>query len=465
MTLSAVAQKTSSRLLAPENDSASLQQCRNGATEGPGVACSGNSDPNSDAPGWVTGNAGASNSHWEERQFIAYRMLFGGLTIGTVNTVIIGYDVLDNGKHAIDYLGTYNYTETDADPCSGELSPCPSPNTAPIPTDPDIPAAIPQIPGVFTMFGGTFDISPAAGDQFDITRVPCPTNDDIRQCISIKFIPSIENPIMAWGGHIAWRGEWGAGQSAGGISGSPYHMRLIALNGSGGNQDRSLSANGVDGPGSLRIIKDVTTNPFGTESTVQFWFDANKAFSPTLRFFLVDDNAGPGVDNKLSDPILTYDGVANVITVSEDKTVFPFGQNWSLDHITCTESVSSVGTTISNALARATVTVNTEEVVVCTFFNTQFSPSAAPASISGRVLDSFGTGIGGARLTVMDAATGQLFSAISNPFGYYSFNDLEAGNFYVMTISHKRYQFADDMRTFSLQDDITGVDFIANPLQ
>src|SRR5690348_999652 len=96
------AQKTAGPvILAPENDSATINQCRNG---NPAVQCAGSA--------WVTGNAGQSNSHWNERDFIAYRMLFGGLAVNTVNTVIIGYDIIDNGKHAIDYVGSYNYTET-----------------------------------------------------------------------------------------------------------------------------------------------------------------------------------------------------------------------------------------------------------------------------------------------------------------------------------------------------------------
>jgi hypothetical protein len=53
---------------------------------------------------------------------------------------------------------------------------------------------------------------------------------------------------MAWGGHIARSVDWGAGNAASGISGSPYHTRLISLDGSGGNQDRSLSAAAVLAP-------------------------------------------------------------------------------------------------------------------------------------------------------------------------------------------------------------------------
>jgi hypothetical protein len=243
-------------------------------------------------------------------------------------------------------------------------------------------------------------------------------------------------------------------------------MRLEALNGQGGNQDRSLSAQGVDGPGSLRIIKSVTTNPFGTESTVAFWFNANKAFTPGF-FSLVDDNLGLGHDTKLSDPILIYSGGFNVIDVTEDTSLFPVGQNWSFAGVSCLVNgvaANPAFPTINSGSNRGvTVTVPVEGTVVCTFSNTQLAPSAAPATISGRVVDSLGNGIGGARLTVMDGSTGQTFSAISSPFGYYTVEGMEVDNFYVMNVSHKRYTFADDTRTFSLQDNISGVDFVANP--
>jgi sarcosine oxidase delta subunit len=60
---------------------------------------------------------------------------------------------------------------------------------------------------------------------------------------TIKFIPTSSTVLLAWGGHIARRIDWGTNplRSAGGINGSPYHMRTYSwsLNNIG-NQDRSL---------------------------------------------------------------------------------------------------------------------------------------------------------------------------------------------------------------------------------
>ncbi|HEV8592945.1 MAG TPA: carboxypeptidase-like regulatory domain-containing protein [Pyrinomonadaceae bacterium] len=448
--------KQSSILL---NDSASLSQCRNGAAETTppnsapqciegGLSLPGNQPEESQ--GWATGNAGSSDSHWNEKDFIAYRMEFGGLTIGSQSTVVIGYDIIDNGKHAIDYLGSYNFTETDANPCP-IANDCPgtSVNTTPVPPAPDLIPAVPQVPGVFTFFGAAFNGVP----QY----IPCPTNDDIRNCVSITFTPEVANPVLAWGGHIAWRGEWGAGQSAGGINGSPYHMRLIDLNGSGGNQDRSLSANAVAGPASLRIIKSVTTFDGGGSTTVAFNFETNRGFTPA-NFSLVDDDAGLGVDNKLGDPISNYNGTDNVITVVERTDQFPVGGNWSFESVTCVVNGVTQPSTFDPTLV---VTLAPESVVVCTYHNTQLTPSAAPASISGRVSDPYGNGLAYARVDVLNASTGEVRSALTNGFGYYTIDGLGVGEFYMVTVSSKRYSFASQF--VSLEDNVAGLDFTANP--
>ena len=51
--------------------------------------------------------------------------------------------------------------------------------------------------------------------------------------------------LLAWGGHIAAEYDWGVGRGATGVSGSPYHTRVIEIDGKPGNQDRSLKATAV----------------------------------------------------------------------------------------------------------------------------------------------------------------------------------------------------------------------------
>src|SRR5437867_2241661 len=68
--------------------------------------------------------------------------------------------------------------------------------------------------------------------------------------------------ILSWAGHIASRVDWGFDangipNSAGGISGSPYHMALISWTLSNiGQQDRSLKADAVIIPPSCNVTGD-----------------------------------------------------------------------------------------------------------------------------------------------------------------------------------------------------------------
>ena len=434
------------------NDSASLEQCRNGADD-PGVGCvaiGGNT-------GWVTGNAGFQNSHWAEDQFLTYRMLFDNLKISNgnnnINTVVIAYDIFHSGVHAIDYLGTYNYTEKNNNPCVG-VTGCnlatPT-DTFPVPIDnvtvtnninPNTGLNIVQIPGVFTMWGG---------DIKSVTYLPY-TAGDLERRVEIKFAAFVTNPVLAWGGHVAWQGDWGAGQSAGGISGSPYHMRLIDLNGQGGNQDRSLSADAVIPSGVLIIKKVVTTFDGSGSSTQAFTFNASSNFNP-LQFSLVDDNAGPGVDMKLSTGISKF-GPNNPITVTE---VLP--ASWQLLDVSCEESVTANSTwdpqtTVLNAV------VDLREFVTCTFTNGQISSSAADGSVSGRVTNKFGAAIANARVKLTSLATGQSQTVYTNSFGFYSFTELETGDAYTVGVSASGYTFTKSSYTFTLQQDQT-VNFVA----
>lgn len=88
-------------------------------------------------------------------------------------------------------------------------------------------------------------------------------------------------------------------------------------------------------------------------------------------------------------------------------------------------------------------------------------PSASTANISGRALTPAGVGISGARIEVMNLSTGATLYATTNPFGYYTVEGLEVSDLYMATISHKRYDFVDGQRTFTLETDLVGVDFVS----
>lgn len=90
-------------------------------------------------------------------------------------------------------------------------------------------------------------------------------------------------------------------------------------------------------------------------------------------------------------------------------------------------------------------------------------PSAAPASIQGRVLGADGRGIPRALITLIDPRLGNQTTAITNPLGYFYFSGIESGQGYVLTVAAKNHTFDPSSRAIDLNDNIVGLDFVADP--
>lgn len=89
-------------------------------------------------------------------------------------------------------------------------------------------------------------------------------------------------------------------------------------------------------------------------------------------------------------------------------------------------------------------------------------PSAADAEITGRVIDGYGRAISSAKLTLTDALTGEVRVVYTNTFGFYTFKGVPVGDFFVMTAEHRRYIFVNGSVSFSLEDNISGLNFQAS---
>ena len=90
-------------------------------------------------------------------------------------------------------------------------------------------------------------------------------------------------------------------------------------------------------------------------------------------------------------------------------------------------------------------------------------PSAAGASISGRVVTAYGQGIRNVIVTVEGGNLIQPVYCVTGPFGYYRFDDLPAGQTYVVTVSAKRFTFANPTRAVNLDDELLNFDFVSEP--
>lgn len=435
-------EKRFSTLARPTVAAANLDQCRNGPID---LAndCSGDQ--------WEHGNLNGSQAHYIEGDSVPYRLTFDGLDTAVPHTVTIQWDTTEGGKHAIDYLTTFNRTEALANPCFGVTGCTITGYTAlAIPPDPNVIAGMaPVVPeaGEFRLFGGTLLNASAYTLIHDYSTTS-------HTSITLTFTADVPNPVLAWGGHISKRADWGIGNSAISINGSPFHMRLLDLDGQGGNQDRGLASDAVYFPGDITIIKD--SQP---DSVILFPFTATGP--DVFNFSLKDDGVGADTDYLHSFVNLIRFGPAHSVTITEDPN-----NTMEVSAINCVSDPRGGSGTNNNIIAvpnqSVEIFLEEGESVTCTFVNT-LSPTSALASVDGRVYDKYGRGIPRAQIELIPSSGGaERFRAMTSSFGYYRIEDIPTGRAYVMLVTAKGYQLTPPSMVIDLNDNISGLDFIAS---
>lgn len=88
------------------------------------------------------------------------------------------------------------------------------------------------------------------------------------------------------------------------------------------------------------------------------------------------------------------------------------------------------------------------------------APTAAPAGVSGRVYTGTGRGIiRRVYISLTDTFTSITRSTQTNQFGYFRFEEVEVGHFYIIKAVSKNFVFTPDNYTFQLLEDRENVDF------
>jgi Prealbumin-like fold domain len=419
------------------NPSADLDQCRNGDQLNP-VPCTG--------AAWVNGNAGASNAHWNEGDSIAYRMRFSNLATGAGNphTMIIEWDTTQSGKHALDYITSVDRSVV-ADPCSGVGAGCALSHFLPIPADPAVQALLANsnAAGRWNQQMRLYNAGVGAQITSMTPYALSGTYDGSSSTrLTITFTTNTPNPVLAWGGHIATRADWGTNNSAIAINGSPYHMRLISLDGAGGNQDRSLSSAAAIFPATLTIIKDVqTANGGEATSTDSFNFTAISPVIPGTNpavnevpspFPLVDDGTqNPETTPNSATYSLVLFGNNNAVTVSEDA------YSKYTQSLSCQEASGGLGSTSNTTVTQSTRTANIiaeeGEIITCIYTN---KIRAATLKVIKVVTNNNGGSSGPSAFqihvktgSVLADVTGSPHAGEASPGT--SFNNLQAGDYVV----------------------------------
>lgn len=94
----------------------------------------------------------------------------------------------------------------------------------------------------------------------------------------------------------------------------------------------------------------------------------------------------------------------------------------------------------------------------------RLAPTAALVSVKGRVLSSDGRNIPNALISITDS-NGTKQTTRTNPFGYYRFTDLTAGEIYIFSIYSKGYTFNPATIAVTVNEDLSNINFVAEPFQ
>jgi hypothetical protein len=222
---------------------------------------------------WQNGNLNGNNTRYPEGGIVPFRLAVEGLKAGA-HTIRVQYDFTAGGHKAYDFLARYNGWVSPPI-CGagggGVSSMCPSlpgSSSAAFPSDPFKVDAL-TVAGAewysgverrLTIWGGT--ISSISGPSHS-----GPTGGNSSAEFVVHFTSKGSAVLLAWGGHLAQSRYWnlaagGVRDGAGEVSGSPWHMRTLQLDGSGNrNQDRSIQPSAIVGELPPRALAAPTPTP------------------------------------------------------------------------------------------------------------------------------------------------------------------------------------------------------------
>lgn len=94
-----------------------------------------------------------------------------------------------------------------------------------------------------------------------------------------------------------------------------------------------------------------------------------------------------------------------------------------------------------------------------------FSPTAAQVSVGGRVTAPDGRGLSKVRVTLEGDGTIEARTVTTSSFGYYSFDNVTAGQSVVLSVSAKRYSFPNPTIIVQADGSVSDANFVSDPLE
>ena len=327
---------------------------------------------------WINGNLQSNNSIYKEGDATVQRVWLTDFVPGSSHTIRLKYGTTKGGKHAYDFLTTWNWSEnwiSVADRCQ-DITGCTSAadTTFNIQMDGSVPDTFEPAFGnanhKFVMRGGNITATsvPAivtgdyTGDSETVTTVSFTVDSSGTMC-ETKGQTTTCGVALWFGAHVAAQANWGLGLGAGSISGSPYHVALDAIDGASvGQRDNQMQAGVVTAVpnGTIVIIKDAKPDSAPCRILEQnFSFDLHNTPNTITQSFELDDD-GP------CDATLSNTTTFSVPPGTWSAAELNIPDGWGLSGLSC--AVTGTSTTSVNG-ATATITLQSNDTVTCTFTN------------------------------------------------------------------------------------------------
>lgn len=197
-----------------------------------------------------------------------------------------------------------------------------------------------------------------------------------------------------------------------------------------GTLDAAFGTNGkviTDFVGDADFVNDIALRGNGTIIAVGHSYTATNSDLAVAQYLSTGTlDTTFGTSGKVMTPIGTSDDFGIATAIQPDNKIVVAGASFN-------------GTTDDFAVARYLFT----------------SPTAASVSISGRVVNPSGIGIGRASVTIVNSNGTLNKTAITNAFGYYRFEDIPVGETSIITVRHKRFSFTPQvLNVFESREDV-----------
>jgi hypothetical protein len=190
---------------------------------------------------WTTEHLYDANAHFVEGQSIPYRTTIYSLSPGT-HTVILEWDNRKDNKSAIDFVTSYQRISETVNPLKGLSGAFDAPTffTIPAPTKNRLVTGangaqqqplyrfnqLPESEKKIALYNGT-PISISYIQEGDPTKSYATTKLKLEFKVIGKYS---RNVVIAWGGHVARRADWGASNISSDKYNALYRSRVVTLN-------------------------------------------------------------------------------------------------------------------------------------------------------------------------------------------------------------------------------------------